>query len=97
MPIDDTTITTRVKAALATDEMTGLLDVEVQTINGMVYLRGAVESEEKRLAAGRIAAALEGVRSVSNEIVILCLEPPVCERIDLTGTRPLGPEEGEEE
>ncbi len=97
MAVNDSWITTRTKMALATDESAGLLDIRVETIEGVVYLRGEVESEEDRVAAGRVAAAVEGVREVRNELAVIRMRPPASERVNLPESRPFAHEESERE
>ncbi len=96
MAANDLWITTRTKMALATDESVGLLDVRVETVEGVVYLRGEVESEEAREAAGRVAAAIEGVREVRNELAIIKMRPPSSEPVSLPESRPFAREESSE-
>ena len=96
MAIDDAAITTRTKMALATDERAGLLDIRVDTIEGVVYLRGEVECEEDRAAAARVAALVEGVREVRNELAVLRLRRPAAEPVQLPESRPFARKESEE-
>lgn len=60
-PSADNTISERVNAALSTNNISGVL---IQTDQGVVTLAGNVPSEEQRLKAARIAAAVDGVQSV---------------------------------
>jgi hyperosmotically inducible protein len=66
--IDDATITTKVKAALAEDGRTNALQVNVETENGVVQLSGFVNNGTAKGAAESIARGVAGVRSVKNEI-----------------------------
>jgi hyperosmotically inducible protein len=64
--IDDSVITTKVKAALLSDADVKSLDIQTETRKGEVQLSGFVDNEpqiERALAAAR---AVEGVKSVSN-------------------------------
>lgn len=63
-PIDDTWITTKVKASLLADDDVAGLEVDVKTVNGIVHLRGEVESQRQTEQATAIARGIEGVRSV---------------------------------
>lgn len=68
--IDDTTITTRVKARFAEDPAVSAMSLNVETLNGTVQLSGFAKSEAERNAAGRLAANTPGVKSVKNDIVV---------------------------
>ncbi|MDH5824814.1 BON domain-containing protein [Luteimonas sp. RD2P54] len=63
-PIDDTWITTKVKSSLLADTDVAGLQIDVETVNGVVTLSGDVESQAQIDAAKRIAADIEGVASV---------------------------------
>lgn len=66
--IDDTTITTTVKARLAAEKAVTLTRVSVETQQGVVYLTGFVESAALRDRAGEIARKVDGVRDVVNNV-----------------------------
>jgi osmotically-inducible protein OsmY len=69
--IDDASITTRVKAALAKEEgFNGALDVNVTTYRGTVQLSGFVASSEVAKRAADTARGVDGVRSVKNDIIV---------------------------
>jgi hyperosmotically inducible protein len=51
--------------------------VNVQTVQGVVTLTGAVETPRLRERAGRIAADVRGVRSVNNQITLMENAPPI--------------------
>lgn len=65
---DDATTTARVKYALLTHDGTNALDIDVDTINGVVVLSGSVASGEERDLAGQVAANTDGVAEVENEL-----------------------------
>jgi hyperosmotically inducible protein len=73
-PIDtqasDAMITSQVKSKLAADPQTSALEIDVDTLNGTVTLRGAVDSDEERRDAERLARNTSGVRDVENELEI---------------------------
>lgn len=81
MSSSDTAITTRTKMALATDERVGVPDIQVETIEGVVILRGQVESMEQKQAAAEVAAQVEGVREVHNDLTVRRIKPPSSERL----------------
>lgn len=45
--------------------------VSVDTTKGIVHLRGKVDSAEAKTAAGDIAAGVEGVKSVKNDLQVV--------------------------
>ncbi|HEV8307989.1 MAG TPA: BON domain-containing protein [Methylomirabilota bacterium] len=68
--IDDSTITTEVKAKLAAEKVATLTKISVNTNRGSVYLTGNVENESMRLRAADIARQVAGVREVVNNLKI---------------------------
>jgi len=66
--LDDASTTTAVKSKLVGDKMVNLTRVEVETINGTVHLMGIVENPDQKLRAGRLAAQVEGVKHVDNDL-----------------------------
>lgn len=68
--VDDSVITTKVKAALLGDRQVSGMSVNVETFKGAVQLSGFVDTEAERMEAERIAAGVSGVRSVSNNIIV---------------------------
>lgn len=69
--IDDATITANLKAKLASEvRPQTLMNVEVNTTNGVVTLAGSVQSDEVKREAEQIARAMEGVREVQNNLQV---------------------------
>lgn len=68
--VDDATIGTRLKAALAADPELSALKINVDTTQGAVRLRGEVKSMALRRKAEDLARKIEGVKSVDNQLVI---------------------------
>lgn len=66
--IDDSVVTTRVKAALLKDPKVSGLAVSVETHRGMVLLSGFVKTEAERQLAHKIAHDTPGVTNVINSI-----------------------------
>jgi hyperosmotically inducible protein len=66
--LDDAWITAKVKTALLKEAKLKSLDVGVETEKGTVVLSGGVASELQRQQAERIAAGVEGVKSVRNDL-----------------------------
>lgn len=68
--MDDSAITAKVKSALIDDPRTKAGDIKVETRNGVVQLAGFVANESQKAAAGSVAAAVAGVKSVSNGLSV---------------------------
>lgn len=68
--IDDTTITTQVRARFADDPVVSVMAIKVQTLNGVVQLSGFAKSEAERTRAQTIAANVNGVSRVANDIIV---------------------------
>lgn len=67
--IDDTVITTKVKAKLGADEFLKLFKISVDTFKGQVRLSGVVNYKEEIERADNIAKSVQGVKSVKNDLV----------------------------
>ncbi|HEY5636680.1 MAG TPA: BON domain-containing protein [Burkholderiales bacterium] len=68
--VDDTVITTKVKAALLNDPHTKVLQVSVETFRGTVQLSGFVESRAVAANAVRVARSVSGVKAVKDDMVV---------------------------
>ena len=68
--IDDTTITTRVKAKMAEDPTVSAMRIQVETLNGTVQLSGFAVSQAEKDRAAAIARDVSDVRQVRNNIVV---------------------------
>lgn len=68
--IDDTVITTKVKAALVQDPDLSALEISVETFKGVVQLSGFVDTQAEITKAGQVARNIEGVNSVQNDITL---------------------------
>lgn len=68
--IDDASITTKVKAAFVQDDAVKAREVSVETFKGVVQLSGFVNTPEEKARAAQIAAGINGVSSVTNNISI---------------------------
>jgi hyperosmotically inducible protein len=68
--IDDAAITAQVKGRLAAAEAETLANVNVDTVNGVVYLNGTVDSSELKTRAESIARSQEGVQRVVNNLQV---------------------------
>ena len=68
--VDDSAITTKIKAKLMADTSVKGRDVSVDTVEGTVYLTGRVQSDEESRAAERIARETSGVKKVVNNLKV---------------------------
>ena len=68
--IDDTTITTQVKAKLAAEKGTTLTRVQVDTNRGIVQLSGTVQSAADRARVEQVTRGVSGVRGVVNNLQV---------------------------
>jgi hyperosmotically inducible protein len=68
--VDDTTITTKVKAKFAEDQTVGAMAISVETLRGTVQLSGFAKSLDEKMTAERLARSVSGVTSVKNDIVV---------------------------
>jgi osmotically-inducible protein OsmY len=68
--VDDTTITTKVKAKFADDPTVSAMAIKVDTMKGVVQLSGFAKSSEERMMAERLARDTSGVQGVRNDIVV---------------------------
>jgi len=69
--ISDAGLTGKVKSALAADVgLKTLAGVDVDSANGVVTLKGHVDSNDTKKRAGAIAKRVEGVKSVKNQLTI---------------------------
>lgn len=68
--IDDTNITTEIKAKLAAEKAATLTRVHVETQQGTVYLTGVVATEALKEHASEVAGKIHGVRQVVNNIKV---------------------------
>jgi len=67
-PVDDTWITTKVKAKFVEDKQVSATDIHVKTLNGVVELTGTAKSMDESSKAASLARDIEGVKSVTNNI-----------------------------
>jgi hyperosmotically inducible periplasmic protein len=69
--VNDSVVTTKIKAKLAEKHMSTLTDIQVDTDNaGIVWLSGKVPTKDARDLAGMIAKDTDGVKEVHNKIVV---------------------------
>lgn len=68
--IDDSVITTKVKAGILEEEKLKTMQINVKTYKGVVQLSGFVDSQQSVAKAGEIARRVEGVKDVKNDLVV---------------------------
>ena len=66
--IDDSVITTKIKARFIDDGTVSALRISVETYKGIVQLRGFANSTAEIQRAAEIARSVDGVKSVRNDI-----------------------------
>lgn len=68
--VDDTAITTAVKAKMIEDKTVAASSISVETLNGTVQLSGFAKSAAEKMQAENIARSVKNVKSVRNDIAI---------------------------
>ena len=68
--VDDSVITTKVKALLAEDDFLKSFKISVETYKGAVQLSGFVNSQKAVDKAGEIVRSVKGVKSVKNDLIV---------------------------
>lgn len=68
--IDDTAITTEVKAKILVEKDLSALDISVDTVDGVVTLTGNAKSQALAERAEQIARQVKGVKQVDNKLII---------------------------
>lgn len=66
--IDDSIITTKVKAAVLNEPTLKSAEINVETFKGVVQLSGFVNSQEDITKAASVAKGVKGVTSVKNDM-----------------------------
>ena len=68
--VDDSAITTKVKAAIFQEDTLKSLQINVETYKGVVQLSGFVDSAQSVKKAGQVAKNVDGVTAVKNDLVV---------------------------
>ena len=68
--VDDSAITTKVKAAILNEPSLKVFQINVETFKGEVQLSGFVDSGRSVNKAGEVARGVSGVRSVKNNLIV---------------------------
>ncbi len=68
--VDDTAITTAVKAKYVEDKTVAATSISVETLNGTVQLSGFAKSQAEKDKAEALARGVKNVRAVRNDIAV---------------------------
>jgi osmotically-inducible protein OsmY len=68
--IDDSAITTKVKAAIFNEPSLKVFQINVETFKGEVQLSGFVDTPQSVSKAGEVARGVKGVKSVKNNLIV---------------------------
>ena len=68
--IDDTVITTKVKAAVLNEPTLKVAEINVETFKGVVQLSGFVRDAGDVSKAAEVARGVKGVTSVKNSLIV---------------------------
>jgi len=74
--LSDVTLTAKVKNALIADKAVSASEINVDTVNGIVHLRGNVDSKAEAQRAVALARKVEGVKGVKSHLQIVPNEGP---------------------
>jgi len=66
--VDDTVVTTAVKAAIVNEPTLKVSEINVETFKGVVQLSGFVAEQASIATASTVARGVKGVKSVKNDI-----------------------------
>lgn len=66
--LTDATISSRVKLALAADELVKARNIDVDTVRGVVTMNGTVSNAAEKAQALKLAKQVEGVVEVKNNL-----------------------------
>lgn len=69
-PVDDATITTRVKTAFINDPVVGAAKIDVDTFKGVVTLSGRVKNKDEEQKAIALARSIRGVTDVKSSLQV---------------------------
>jgi len=68
--LDDSVLTTKVKASILGDSTLKVFQIDVETFKGIVQLSGFVDSQEAADRAVRLAQTVKGVKQVNNSLIV---------------------------
>lgn len=73
--IDDSVTTASVKAAILNDPLLKVSQIKVTTVDGIVQLSGALDSQESINRAVEVAKNQTNVKSVQNDLILIAVTP----------------------
>jgi osmotically-inducible protein OsmY len=68
--LDDSVVTSKVKAAIYSEATLKTLQINVKTYKGQAQLSGFVDSSQSVIKAGQVAGRVEGVVAVKNDLIV---------------------------
>ena len=68
--VNDAAITAAINAKLAMDGKLSAININVDTVDGQVVLRGTAPDDRARANATQLAMSVDGVRGVDNQLVL---------------------------
>jgi osmotically-inducible protein OsmY len=68
--VDDSVITTKVKAAIFEEKGLKSTEISVETYKGEVQLSGFVKNKESIPLATQVAGKIDGVKNVKNDLIV---------------------------
>lgn len=68
--VDDTAITTAVKARFVENKLVDAVSISVETLKGAVVLSGFAKNMAEKTTAEALARKVDGVRTVKNDILV---------------------------
>jgi osmotically-inducible protein OsmY len=68
--LDDSAITTKVKASILGDSKLKTFQIDVETFKGIVQLSGFVDSSEMSTRAAEVTRKVKGVKMVNNSLIV---------------------------
>ena len=68
--VDDSAITTKVKAVILNEPSLKVFQINVETFKGEVQLSGFVDTAQSKSKAGEVARGVKGVKSVKNNLIV---------------------------
>jgi hyperosmotically inducible periplasmic protein len=68
--LEDSAITAKVKAALHADKDVKSRDIDVETFQGKVVIKGIVPDRAQADLAAKVVASVEGVKAVENRLTV---------------------------
>ena len=78
-PLNDAWLTAKTKIALFSDARVRGREINIESAQGLVMIRGKVDSDEAKQAVEGLAKGIDGVKSVKNDLLVV--PPPSRELI----------------